>query len=422
MGNDGKNVRTLTPKLRFPEFRNREGWDAINGDKLFTLIDRRPARSGLPVLAITQEHGAIPRDMIDYHVSVSESSLATYKEVQPADFIISLRSFQGGIEYSRYHGICSPAYLVLNRQGEGSDDFYRHLFKSERFIQQLTRNIEGLRDGKMISYKQFSEQLLPAPSLAEQQKIAECLSTLDELIGAESQKLDALKAHKKGLMQQLFPREGETLPRLRFPEFRNAGEWEMKRVDEMGDVLAGKALAVNAPGALRPYLRTRNVLDGAIDLSDVLTMPMTDDEFHRFEILNGDVLLNEGQSLELVGRTSIYRGEFRQRCAMQNQLLRFRAFPSTCPEFAAQLFRHCQQNGTFASISTKTTSVAHLGRSRFAALPLAWPPSLAEQQRIADCLNSLDARLTTESRKLDALKLHKRGLMQQLFPSVAGES
>ena len=188
------------------------------------------------------------------------------------------------------------------------------------------------------------------------------------------------------------------------------------RVDDHGTVLAGKALAVKAPGPLRPYLRTKNVLDGLIDLSDVLKMPMTDAESSRFEILDGDVLLNEGQSLELVGRASIYRSEFRERCAMHNQLLRFRAFPATCAEFAAQYFRKCQKDGTFANVATKTTSVAHLGSSRFSALELAWP-WLPEQQRIASCLSDLDALITAETQKLEALKTHKKGLMQQLFPT-----
>jgi type I restriction enzyme, S subunit len=407
----------LVPKLRFPEFQDAAGWETTSGDELFEQINNRQAPAGLPILAITQEHGAIPRDLIDYHVSVTDKSVETYKEVRPGDFIISLRSFQGGIEYSDYHGICSPAYVILRKRAELSDLFFKQHFKSHIFIQQLTKNLEGLRDGKMVSYKQFSELLLLNPPPAEQQKIAECLSSVDELMAAQARKVDALKTHKKGLMQQLFPREGETQPRLRFPEFQNAGEWEAKRVDERGNVLAGKALAVNAPGPLRPYLRTKNVLDGAIDLSDVLTMPMTDAEFSRFEVLDGDILLNEGQSLGLVGRASIYRGEFGQRCAMQNALLRFRAFPSTCPEFAAQAFQQCQKDGTFASIATQTTSVAHLGSSRFSALKLAWPPTFAEQQRIATCLSRLDALIAAETQKLEALKTHKKGLMQQLFPS-----
>src|SRR3546814_8066011 len=100
---------------------------------------------------------------MDYHVSVTEKSIESYKVVERGDFIINLRSFQGGIEHSNYRGVCSPAYVVLRMKGDGFSDYFKHLFKSARFILQLTRNIEGLRDGKMISYKQFSDQLIPIP-------------------------------------------------------------------------------------------------------------------------------------------------------------------------------------------------------------------------------------------------------------------
>jgi type I restriction enzyme S subunit len=201
MKNDGK--RASTPKLRFPEFREADGWEEQAGDALFDQINDRNPEPGLPVLAITQEHGAIPRHLIDYHVSVSEKSIESYKVVRVGDFIISLRSFQGGIEYSRYHGICSPAYVILRILHEGNDEYFRHYLKTERFIRILIKNLEGLRDGKMISYAQFSELRLPVPKPAEQQKIADCLTSVDELIAAQARKVDALKTHKKGLMQQL---------------------------------------------------------------------------------------------------------------------------------------------------------------------------------------------------------------------------
>ncbi|MFN4908802.1 MAG: restriction endonuclease subunit S, partial [Bacteroidota bacterium] len=220
---------SLVPRLRFPDFEGE--WETRSGDDLFDQISERNPGTDLPVLAITQEHGAIPRHMIEYHVSVTEKSIESYKLVRRGDFIISLRSFQGGIEYSHYNGLCSPAYVILRRSREGSNEYYKQYLKTDRFILLLTRNLEGLRDGKMISYRQFSELRLPIPKSAEQQRIASCLSSLDELIGAQARKVDALKTHKKGLMQQLFPREGETLPRLRFPEFE--GEWEERR---LGDV------------------------------------------------------------------------------------------------------------------------------------------------------------------------------------------
>ncbi|GAC1571105.1 MAG: hypothetical protein NVS3B3_24830 [Aquirhabdus sp.] len=159
--------------------------------------------------------------------------------MEVGDFIISLRSFQGGIEYSNYKGICSPAYVILRKKIDVVDYFFKHYLKTSIFIEDLNKDIEGIRDGKMVSYKQFSDILLPFPCHKEQQKIADCLSSIDALISAQSQKVEALKTHKKGLVQQLFPREGETVPRLRFPEFRDAGEWEKKRLEDVSEYTKG---------------------------------------------------------------------------------------------------------------------------------------------------------------------------------------
>ena len=403
---EGRGNPALVPKLRFLEFRGAEAWPAA---KLVELCD---LNKGEQLAASDKDAGGrYPH----YNGGISPSSHTGRANREANTIIIS----EGG-------NSCGYVQFITESFWSGGHNYslavkakvntlclFYALQAKQREIMAL-RIGSGLPNIQKTTLGQFGV-FLPKQS-AEQQKIAECLSSVDELLAAQARKVDALKTHKKGLMQQLFPREGETQPRLRFPEFQNAREWAVKRVDEQGSVLAGKALAVDAPGPQRPYLRTKNVLDGAIDISDVLTMPMSDAEFTRFEILDGDVLLNEGQSLELVGRASIYHGELCQRCAMQNALLRFRAFPSTSAEFASQYFRQCQKDGTFSNLATKTTSVAHLGSSRFSALELAWP-SLPEQQRIASCLSSLDALITAETQKHETLKTHKRGLMQQLFPS-----
>ena len=182
-------------------------------------------------------------------------------------------------------------------------------------------------------------------------------------------------------------------------------DWEACQVRQKGEVVTGKALAFSAPGRRRPYLRTKNVFDGRIDIDDVLMMPMTDEQFAQFRIRSGDVLLNEGQSLELVGRCALYQEEYPEPCAMQNALLRFRAHAGVSEIFASYLFRHCQQSGVFARIALQTTSVAHLGGSRFERLSLAWPTE-AEQRAIATALSDVDALLA----KLDALIAKKRDL------------
>ena len=190
-------------------------------------------------------------------------------------------------------------------------------------------------------------------------------------------------------------------------------DWEICPVEKKGQVMAGKALAVHAPGEQRPYLRTKNVFDGRIDIDDVLTMPMTEEQFPQFQLRHGDVLLNEGQSLELVGRCSIYKVEYPAPCAIQNALLRFRPRAGTSASFASHLFRNCQKTGIFAKIALQTTSVAHLGSSRFASLRLAWPTT-NEQIAIAAALDDIDHLI----KSLDDLIVKKRGIKQAVMQEL----
>lgn len=158
----------------------------------------------MPILAITQEHGAVPRDLIDYQISVTEKSVEGYKVVEVGDFIISLRSFQGGIEYSNYKGICSPAYIILRPTIPIDKIFFKHFFKSSFFIRELGKKLEGIRDGKMISYKYFSEIQLPLPCLEEQEKIATLLTLIDNKINSVSIQIDIMKEWEKGLLGNIL--------------------------------------------------------------------------------------------------------------------------------------------------------------------------------------------------------------------------
>ncbi|MBN2815457.1 MAG: restriction endonuclease subunit S [Campylobacterales bacterium] len=202
----GVMQKIFNQEIRFKADNGREfpEWEEKNGNEIFEPISNKNHNSDLPILAISQEYGAIPREMIDYKISVTDKSIETYKVVEIGDFIISLRSFQGGIEYSNYKGICSPAYIILRPFIDIDSRFYKHYLKTERYIKLLNRNIEGIRDGKMISYKQFSEIQLPYPSKEEQTKVANFLSSIDTKIEQTQNQLKQTKEFKKALLQQMF--------------------------------------------------------------------------------------------------------------------------------------------------------------------------------------------------------------------------
>lgn len=182
----------------FPE------WEKKKGNEVFKSVSNKDHNGELPILAITQEFGAIPRDQIEYNITVTTKSVESYKKVEKGDFIISLRSFQGGIEYSEYEGICSPAYIILKNIIPINDTFYKVFLKTPNYIKELNRTLEGIRDGKMISFKYFSDVSVPYPSIKEQTKIANFLSSLDKKIDLHKTQLEKMKTWKKGLLQKMF--------------------------------------------------------------------------------------------------------------------------------------------------------------------------------------------------------------------------
>ncbi|WP_273827117.1 restriction endonuclease subunit S [Providencia rettgeri] len=414
---NGNKKKSLMPRLRFPEFQVEGGWRTDFGNMIFDQISNKDHNSDLPVLAITQEYGAIPRDMIDYHVSVTDKSLESYKVVDVGDFIISLRSFQGGIEFSRYRGICSPAYVILRLRDDHSEDFFRYYLKTERFIAQMTKNLEGLRDGKMISYKQFSKLELPVPSLEEQEKIADCLSSLDGLLTAEIQKLNAIKAHKKGLMQQLFPRDGEGVPRLRFPEFQNGCKWDTKPFEKLVvNSFYGTSHSTSDNGKY-PVLRMGNMLDGKLKFSNLAYIDLDANTFSKIRLSRGDILLNRTNSLDLVGKISIFDQDI--DCITASYIVTYRLDQSQIiPDFCNLVLNTPQYQRKIKALARPSISQANINPTTFKKELVVVLPCLDEQRRIVSCFSHVDEQLAAQIQKIELLKAYKTGLMQQLFPEL----
>ena len=192
----------LTGKKRLPGFYG--AWSFPKAKELFQSVSDKDHNGDLAVLSSTQDRGIVPRDEVDIDIKYDACSLVNYKKVSKGNFVISLRSFQGGIEYSTYTGLVSPAYTVLSSRKEISDRYYKQFFKSTDYINRLNVAVYGIRDGKQISYEDFGRLRIPYPPIKEQDAIAEVLSTADREIELLQQDIEQEKQKKKALMQLLL--------------------------------------------------------------------------------------------------------------------------------------------------------------------------------------------------------------------------
>lgn len=192
----------LTGKKHLPGFDGE--WIFVRANTIFKNVTDKKHDGRLEVLSATQDRGIIPRSQVDIDIKYAEESLSGYKKVVKGNFVISLRSFQGGVEYSEYTGIVSPAYTVLSSIYPIEDNYYKQFFKSTDYINRLNVAVYGIRDGKQISYDDFGRIKIPYPPLGEQRAIATVLSTADREIELLSKDIEQEKKKKKALMQLLL--------------------------------------------------------------------------------------------------------------------------------------------------------------------------------------------------------------------------
>ncbi|MBE2262147.1 MAG: restriction endonuclease subunit S [Burkholderiaceae bacterium] len=196
----------LMQKLISDRSRQSRGETVLRREHASEIFLPRSVRrnDGLELLSVMQDVGVVPRSSLDRKVVMPDGSTDGYKLVEPGDFVISLRSFEGGLEYSRYRGLVSPAYTVLMPTKPIVDDFYRHYFKSQEFIGRLAVAVIGIRDGKQISYDDFEFIKLPYPSIAEQEAIAITLNAAEQVAKRHETYLQLLRQEKAALMSQLL--------------------------------------------------------------------------------------------------------------------------------------------------------------------------------------------------------------------------
>lgn len=183
-----------------------EGWELIKAKYLFSPRNEK-GNSTLILLSPTQKYGVIPQSQLDGVVQVKESTdLRAFKTIHIGDFVISLRSFQGGFEFSNYEGVCSPAYQVFHATKDLSNDFFRYLFKSDGFISKINSLTVGIREGKNIQYWDFSNMLLAVPPKEVQIRSAQYLNTqcteIDTMLSKTRSSIEEYKKLKQAVITQ----------------------------------------------------------------------------------------------------------------------------------------------------------------------------------------------------------------------------
>lgn len=378
----------LVPGLRFSEFRDAPAWDHFLLDE---LEHKGRIELGRGKVISHGDMCANPGPNPVYSSSVIDGGLmGTYGDYLFDEELISWSVDGGGDFFYRP----KHKFSVTNVSG------FMRVLSEDIVCRFLAYQLERLHASLTFDYQQKAHPSvirtlytvgLPEPN--EQHCIADCLGSLDDLIAAEGRKLKALRNHKKGLMQQLFPREGETRPRLRFPEFRDAPEWTAKPIGEIAPLQRGFDLPLS------------EVRDG--DVPIVYSNGIRG--FHSTSMATAPGLVT-GRSGTLGKLHFIESGEYWPH----NTALWVTDFCGNFPRFIFYLYGaiNFERFSSGSGVPTLNRNDAHAFRTAI--------PGNQEQQRIADCLASLDATIAAQVEKLDALRTHKRGLMQQLFPSEEG--
>ncbi len=232
------------PKIRFQEFSSE--WEQLKAEEIFETVDDR-RHPELPVLAASQELGMVQRNKINYDISYDKKNAVTYKHVMPGQFVIHLRSFQGGFAHSDTEGITSPAYTVMDfKEKERHDDYYwKYVFSSDTFIKRLESVTYGVRDGRSISYDDFKKLEFRIPDNNEQRKIGKLLKNINRLILNKTVKYSKLLKIKKTLIKKIFVEEGMEEPAIRLKGF--SGSWKRHKLSDIADIIGGGTPNTDVP-------------------------------------------------------------------------------------------------------------------------------------------------------------------------------
>ena len=394
----------LVPALRFPEYRDANEWNTKQLNKIANIIMGSSPKSsaynengvGLPLL---QGNADIKSRLSAPRIFTSQIT----KECEIGDILLSVRAPVGTVAKSIHNACIGRGMSAIQAIHDNYQEFiYQWLLYFEPFWSDISQG--GTFDA--VNSDDIRKLLVPITEKEEQKKIADCLSSLDDLIAAHTQKHQALQSYKKGLLQNLFPAEGEMVPALRFPEFENADNWVKEPLENVARYENGKAheQGITKSGDFV-------VVNSKFISTDGEVKKYTDKAF---------CLAKKGDILMVL--SDVPNGRAIAKCFFVDENNRYTVNQRICklsPKKAVgiMLFYSLNRNPYFLAFDDGVKQT-NLRKDDVLNCRLLLPKDIEEQQKIADCLCSVDDLIRSQAQKIEDLKSHKKGLMQQLFPSV----
>ena len=406
----------LTPKLRFPEFRGEVEWKLSALDQVADFINEKTPISEITTATYVSTENLLP-DFGGREPAAKLPPAGAVTCYRGDDVLISnIRPYLKKVWRADRDGGASNDVIVVRAKEQLLSDYLAVILKNDAFISYVMLGAKGVKmpRGDVGAMREYP---VACPDKLEQQKIADCLTSLDEVIAAQGQKVEALQVHKKGLMQQLFPREGETVPRVRFPEFRDGAEWEKTKLEQLVDIQSG-----GTPSKANPAFWNGEI--PWVSAKDMKQLFLEDSEDHisTAAVDDGARLVPVGTLLMLTRGMTLLKDVpicvVRRAMAFNQDVKALHPKDDVSGLFFAFLLLG-NKGRLLKMVDIAGHGTGKLNTDELRALELATPRP-AEQQRIADCLSSLDAQIAAAAQKLAALKTHKQGLMQQLFPAPEG--
>ena len=390
MATENNNKTLNVPNLRFPEFRGE--WEKFRNDSLFNVVsEKNKGKQITSVLSASQTDGMVSRDSLGIDIKFEEDSIKNYKIVHEGDYVIHLRSFQGGFAFSDRVGVCSPAYTILRPTQQISYGFLKPFFMSNKFIDSLRLVTYGIRDGKSISVEEWLKLNTNLPSVEEQKKISIFLSLLDDRIATQIKIIEKLESLIRGISNNLLYSESGTPVRLGDILSERS---ERTKVNNQHEVLSStvKGIFSQREYFSKDIASENNVGYKVIRLHDVVLSPQN--------LWMGNINYNDKFDIGIVSPSykifSIADGYDKR--------------------FVAAMLKTHRALNNYMLVSEQGASVVrrNLNMEAFEQLVFKMPP-IDKQREIGNAISALQSRLELAVRAKTAYEKQKQWLLTQMF-------